>query len=155
MANFNATSALVAGTFNYSNTFNTATKTVSTFAVLLVASNFGSPLSANSDSTAVSAFFNFNAGLSNNYTYVASTSTTIVSLTAISPPTLTFPSANGNQITQGYITLSTHTTGTSAFTVSVEFDDTTFYQTVISLSGNRTTVINNGSVLDEIGRAHV
>lgn len=149
MPNFNATSSLVAGTFNYANTFNTSTKTLSVFAILGVASNIGAPLSGNgTNATAVSAFFNLYAGYGNDYTYVPATSTTTVSLTAITPPTLTFPSANGNQITQGFVSFSSHTTGSSAFSISVDFDEPDFYLTTISLSGNVSTVIDNGTVTD-------
>lgn len=68
---------------------------------------------------------------------------------------LRYPSIYGNQDVYGYLTTSTYTSATSAFTASVKFGDnfrlinTNVFNTVFDLSGNGfTSVIQSTSQLD-------
>ena len=62
---------------------------------------------------------------------------------------LRYPSAIGNQDLYGRLTTSTFSSAASSFTATIAFDNLNFFNTSISLSGNKTTsIIESSTTID-------
>jgi len=168
MANFNPTNPAVSATFVYSYIpvapgTSIAYPTVSAYGAVGISSNttLSGILSGygNASTFTVSAYLNFYAGTSYNSGLTA-LSTTFTGLTtvwlsaygatlsAIQPPSLTLLANNGTVLTQGYIASSTINPSVSTCSFTIDFDSLQFRETTITLSGNKGTIIDNGSVYD-------
>ena len=144
MGNFNPTNSLVSSTFLYNYTAGNNNPTISAYGTLGVNSNnvMFNFLSGNG----VTGTFTASAALN---VYLGQTITgTITGLSAIQPPLLSFLSNIGIVSTQGFISSSTLNPVNSTAVFTINFNALPFYSTIFSLSGNKATIIDNGTLID-------
>lgn len=144
MGNFNPTNSLVSSAFLYSYTAGNNNPIISAYGTLGV--NCNNAMINFLSGNGVTGTFTASAALN---VYLGQTVTgTVTGLSAIQPPLITFLSNNGIVSTQGYISSSTLNPVNSTAVFTINFNALAFQQTTFALSGNKSTIIDNGSVID-------